>query len=200
MGKVVIAGICGAAVLATSMAARGADLGLRGVTPEPLVAAPANWSGLHIGTHTGAAAGATEFPDVPGLASIFGDRVRTVGSIGGVQVGYDHQFDWLVFGIEADVSAAGLDGTNTCFAFSGNFSSANCRSRIDVLGSVTGRLGWAAGGDGRTLLYLRGGAAWAHDGTDPAANIQGNGRASGRAGAGGLQVRRARSHRDGILG
>jgi opacity protein-like surface antigen len=166
VGKVVIAGICGAAILATSMAARGADLGLRGVPPELAVAAPANWSGLHIGTHTGAATGATEFPDVPGLASIFGDRVRTIGSIGGVQVGYDHQFNSIVLGIEADVSAAGLDGTNTCFAFSGNFSSANCRARIDALGSVTGRLGWAAGGDGRTLLYLRGGAAWAHDKID----------------------------------
>ena len=159
MGKIVIAGICAAAVLATPMAARGADRGLRGVMPEPPAAAPWNWSGLYVGTHTGAAAGVTEFPDVPGLASIFGDRVRTSGSIAGVQVGYDHQLNSLVLGIEADVSAADLDGTNTCFAFSGDFSSTNCRSHIDALGSVTGRLGWAAGGDGRTLLYLKIGRA-----------------------------------------
>src|ERR1700694_923451 len=106
------------------MAARGADLGLRGVTPEPPVTAPWNWSGLYIGTHTGAAAGVTEFPDVPGLASIFGDRVRTSGPLGGVQGGSDPQLTALVRAIEAKVSAADLDGTNTCFAFSGDFSSA----------------------------------------------------------------------------
>jgi len=63
VGKIVIAGICAAAVLATPMAARGADLGLRGATPEPAAAAPWNWSGLYVGTHTGAAAGVTEFPE-----------------------------------------------------------------------------------------------------------------------------------------
>jgi hypothetical protein len=56
-----------------------------------------------------------------------------------------------VFGFKADVSWTDLDGTNTCFAYSGYYVSANCRVKIDTLGALTGRAAWALPFDGRLV-------------------------------------------------
>jgi opacity protein-like surface antigen len=72
----------------------------------------------------------------------------------------------MVFGVEADANWADLDGTNTCFAFSGFYVSANCHSHTDALGTLTGRLGFVAGPTNRTLLYVKGGAAWENNSID----------------------------------
>src|SRR5262249_40894044 len=47
--------------------------------------------------------------------------------------------------------------------YSGNVVSANCREHIEALGTVTGRLGYAFGEEGRALLYAKGGVAWAQE-------------------------------------
>ncbi len=80
----------------------------------------------------------------------------------GVQAGYNWQAPgspWL-FGIEADVSGVDGDGTNTCLAYSGQFVSANCRIVERAIGSITGRIGRTFGPDGRSLAYIKGGAAF----------------------------------------
>jgi opacity protein-like surface antigen len=87
-----------------------------------------------------------------------------------VQAGANMQYGSLVLGFEGDVSWADLDGTNTCFAFSPSFLSANCRSRVNVLGTLTGRLGIAMGPQGRTLLYGKGGVAYESVDIDAASN------------------------------
>jgi opacity protein-like surface antigen len=132
---------------------------------------PWNWSGGYAGLHIGAASGETEFsgPFGPG---IFGDRVSTPGFFGGGQIGYNWQAPrspW-VFGIEADLSALDSVGTNTCLASSGFFVSANCRVRPDLSATLTGRIGYAAGPDGRTLLYVKGGLAAIRDSITIATN------------------------------
>lgn len=136
------------AALPTAAAAQGAP--------------PFGWSGFYAGVHGGAGLDLANVED-PFGASIFGDTVRTTGLLGGAQAGYNWQFGAAILGLEADASVADMPGTNTCFAYSGFYVSSYCKARIDALGTVTGRLGWALPGDGRTLLYGKGGLAWAHD-------------------------------------
>jgi opacity protein-like surface antigen len=119
-----------------------------------------SWTGFYVGGHVGGGLGSSQFSD-PAGASIYGDTVRSPQALGGAQAGYNWQFpntNWVV-GVEGDVSALTADGTNTCLASSGVFVSANCRVRQNVSGSLTGRVGLAAGNGGRTLIYAKGGLA-----------------------------------------
>jgi outer membrane immunogenic protein len=118
--------------------ASAADLAARPYTKAPVmpVAPIYNWTAFYIGGHVGGAfRGSSD--NVLG-----GSNDGTF--LGGAQVGYDTQFSSNgVFGVEANYSW--LD-TGSNFANRG-------------LGSVTGRLGYTWGGP--TLLYVKGGYAWA---------------------------------------
>jgi opacity protein-like surface antigen len=98
--------------------------------------------------------------------------VRSPGFIGGGQIGFNHQLGSIVFGVEADVSGVSSDGTNTCFAVSGDSVSSNCRVRPDLYTTVTGRIGYAVD---RSLFYVKGGAAWTRGTVDMFNNINPNG-------------------------
>jgi opacity protein-like surface antigen len=129
------------------------------------------WTGFYVGLHVGGAIGTANFAD-PFGSSIFGDTVRTPGFIGGGQIGYNWQVpnsQW-VFGIQTDISGFASEGTNTCFAYSGSAINTTCRVGPQVAGTVTGRVGYAAGPDGRTLVYVKGGFAWAESHVDMALN------------------------------
>lgn len=118
------------------------------------------WSGFYIGGHIGGGFGATRI-DSPFGPSMYGDSIRMPSAFAGVQAGYNWQTSsQFVFGVEADVSAMDADGTNTCLAPSGMLTSFNCRARHEAFGSFTGRIGIAGGADGRSLVYVKGGAAW----------------------------------------
>src|SRR5262249_32981579 len=131
-----------------------------------------NWSGLYIGVHSGAVfSGDTRFAD-PFGRPIYGDRVRTPGWLFGRQLGHNWQAassPW-VLGVEAQISGMDSDGTVTCFAVSGDAIATNCRVRPNVTGTLTGRLGYAVGPQGRTLLYGKGGLAWAYGRIEMAIN------------------------------
>ena len=138
-------------------AAQAADLAPRHSIPREVW----RWTGLYLGAHIGAGWGQSDFNDGTGPV-LYGNDVRTPLVRGGGQFGYNWQAAgsaWML-GAEAELSALGADGTNTCFATSGAISSANCRVRQSALGSLTGRIGHSAGTDGRTLLYAKGGGAW----------------------------------------
>lgn len=124
-----------------------------------------NWTGFYVGTHTGGAVGSADIAD-PFGPSIYGDKVTHPGPLAGFQLGYNRQSGRMVVGLEADVSLADLDGTNTCLAFSGFYVSANCHMKTKAFGSITGRAGWAVGTYGQTLLYGKGGVAWIHNEID----------------------------------
>lgn len=132
---------------------------------------PWSWSGSYIGVHAGAALGFSNVSDPYG-ASIFGDQIRTPGFLLGLQVGHNWQApgsNW-VWGIEGDLSWLDAEGTNTCFAANGLITSSNCRARPDYTGTLTGRLGFATGTAGRTLLYAKGGGAFLHNRLDATTN------------------------------
>jgi opacity protein-like surface antigen len=120
-----------------------------------------SWTGLYLGGHLGGGFGTSQFSD-PAGPSIYGDQVRSPAVIGGGQLGYNWQvpnWNW-VLGIEADASLLRSDGTATCLASSGFFISANCHVIQNSSGSLTGRIGFATGAGGHTLIYAKGGAAW----------------------------------------
>jgi outer membrane immunogenic protein len=126
--------------LGATVPAFAADLAPRTYTKAPAyVPAPIyNWTGFYIGGHVGGAFGGDNNVFDPAFGSSNDGTF-----MGGGQIGYDYQFapNW-VFGIEANYSF--LD-TKSSFANRG-------------LGSVTGRLGYTWG---PTLLYVKGGYAWA---------------------------------------
>jgi len=128
-----------------------------------------SWGGLYIGAHLG---GALEFTDVadPFGASIYGDTVRSPGPIAGGQIGYNWQYGRGLIGLEADANWADLFGTETCFAYSGFYVSANCRADIDAVGTFAARFGWLVGPDNGTLLYGKAGGAWSYSSVDATTN------------------------------
>jgi outer membrane immunogenic protein len=129
------------ALVALAAPASAADMAAR---PYQYTKAPAyepvpyNWTGFYIGGHIGGAFGGDNNILAPGFGS--GNNGKFMG---GVQAGYDYQFapSW-VFGLEANYSF--LD-TGSSFA-------------NRDLGSITGRLGYTWG---PTMLYAKGGYAWA---------------------------------------
>jgi opacity protein-like surface antigen len=142
--------------------------------PPPPAPAFWNWAGLYIGGHVGGALNTTKFSD-PFGASIYGDTVRSPAFLGGAQIGYNWQAPsshW-VFGVEADASLMASDGSNTCFAASAAIVNTTCRVRPQATGTLTGRIGYAFGPAGRTLIYGKGGLAWASDQMDMALNVGG---------------------------
>ncbi len=130
--------------------------------PAPALAADPmryDWSGFYIGAHLGVGLQLSDIAD-PFGASLYGDTARAPGPIAGGQAGYNWQLGRTLLGIEADVSWADFFGTNTCFAYSGFYVSANCVADAHALGTLSGRLGWILGADGGTLLYGKAGGAW----------------------------------------
>jgi outer membrane immunogenic protein len=94
--------------------------------------------------------------------------------LGGGQIGFDWQNGWAVFGIQADADAAGIRGATSCFpevaSIPGVISSQqSCSTKIDALGTVTGRLG---GAFHHTLYYVLAGFAWEHERLENPANIK----------------------------
>jgi opacity protein-like surface antigen len=150
-----------AAMAAMTAAAQAADLP---VTAPPV---PWTWNGIYLGAHIGAGRGRSDFNDGSGPV-IYGNDVHTPAALGGGQIGANWQAPGsaVVFGAEAELSAIGADGTNTCFASSGYYSSSNCRVRQMALGTATGRIGLATGVDGRTLVFGKAGGAWLNEKLD----------------------------------
>lgn len=112
--------------LALSAPAHSADVPIKAV----YMASPApvfNWTGFYIGAHIGY--GRENGSDESGL-------------IYGGQIGYNWQFsrNW-VFGIEGDISGTDI-------------REATIPARVDYLGSIRGRIGYAMN---RTLIYGTGG-------------------------------------------
>ncbi len=150
--------VCAAsAVCVSSATAQAADLGgapRRPVYAEPVTHEPAfSWSGLYIGAHVGYGWSDADwqFADTPGIST---NHSGEGGLLGG-QIGYNIQSGRFVFGVEADMSSAWLDGGTACPnpAF-------NCDHSFNWIASLRGRAGMTVNGN-RTLLYATGGGAWA---------------------------------------
>jgi opacity protein-like surface antigen len=144
------------------MSAKAADLPDAGDQPAVALAAT-NWDGLYFGLHWGYGIGSTQWAAPRGYYAAASDVPATGdsdGLLGGAQIGYDQQYGALLVGIAGDVSAGRLLGQAACGATAGSGGSGDtCGNRTDLLASLTGRLGYAAG---RSLVYVKGGGAYTH--------------------------------------
>jgi len=156
--------------------AHAADLPRKYVKAPVPVAAPFSWTGFYIGAHGGGGWGQNNWQDfidpinpanvTPGPDANY----KVSGAMAGGQIGYNWQTGWTVFGIEADASWADIKGSGnnapqivagvpsggvpTCM----QQQASGCSSKVEALGTITGRVGAAFD---HTLLYMKGGAAWA---------------------------------------
>lgn len=138
----------------------GSSLITKGDQPSflPAIDGPVNWSGFSAGGSVGGLWGHSK----QAQAGIdFNDIERAKPQVAGVyvggQIGYDYQFGNIVVGVAGDAGFANAKGGRGCASdFDGNLF--NCQSNVDALYMATGRVGYAFD---RTLLYVKGGAAFA---------------------------------------
>jgi outer membrane immunogenic protein len=158
--------------LSCARTAAAADLPVAAPVPVPVW----SWTGLYVGSHIGEAWAFKTWESADGFfgpAGPFGPSFipfsangTSSGVFGGMQIGFNLQNGPLVWSIELEGSTADLDGNARCaLAFY------VCNSRIDYMGTLTGRVCYAFD---HVLLYLRGGGAYAHDDYQMTANVVAN--------------------------
>ncbi|PWB92794.1 outer membrane protein [Methylosinus sporium] len=194
----------GALALAIAAApAFAADLPSQKAAPAFVApVAPAfSWTGFYAGVNIGY--GWTDNNNVSGLSS-FGllpvsawsyGASNADGVLGGVQIGYNHQFagTGFVVGLEADFQGADLKGSTGGFGFGLLPSGVTANQRLDWFGTVRGRVGYAvlptllvygtggfAYGEGSTTLSYVDGAGFAALGSE-------NGTRTGWTAGGGVE-------------
>jgi outer membrane immunogenic protein len=148
------------AVLGLSGAAHAADLGHPVKAPAPVPIPYATWQGFYITGLVGAArlnetGHARNYSPADGPCSRYNGScaLSTTGVVGGVEVGYDWQSRYFVYGVAADWTWTGLKKTNTVASGISAFSH---QAKIDWLASFRGRMGLAVDD---TLVYFTGGLA-----------------------------------------
>lgn len=141
--------------------------------PPPVALTPTTWTGAYVGANggygrqdgslvnlfTNDAVGTSLGDSTTASRGTIGD-LDADGWFGGLQAGYNWQAGTLVFGVEADIQGADLNGDRA-----GRFTNPNgtiaidgtASLNIDWFGTVRGRLGAAFG---KTLIYATGGFAY----------------------------------------
>ena len=148
--------IIAAAAVATAVGfgpAMAADMPVKAaVTKAPVIAPLFDWSGWYVGVHAGYGWG-DKFWTEPAIADPVADY-RVDGFLGGVQLGFDRQFNNVLVGVQGDLSWSGIDGSGLGISDPDE----GFATRVKRIATLTARLGYVAN---RSLLYVKGGAAWA---------------------------------------
>jgi outer membrane immunogenic protein len=110
------------------------------------------WQGFYIGVEGGGGWGRSEQSDATGSS---GHYNVSGGLIGGT-LGYNWEFNNVVLGLEGDGSWADIDGSTGGVGGSCGGGGGYCSAKLDALGTVRGRLGYAFGS---VLPYITGGLA-----------------------------------------
>lgn len=140
------AGLLAAAVASPSFAA---DLP-RAAYKSPLSVAPFSWSGFYVGINGGYGWGKSNWTIV-GTGLSTGNFNTSGGLIGGT-IGYNLQTGSLVLGLEGDLDASWIKGTDTATC-----GTPGCETKNSWLGTARGRIGYAWD---RWLPFITGGAAF----------------------------------------
>jgi outer membrane immunogenic protein len=144
------------ALVAMAVSASAADLPRKAPPPPAPPPAPVyNWNGFYIGIMGGYGWSERVGVDVAGFD--FGGSGNLRGGFVGGTFGYNYQPVGTPFllGIEVDAAWANINASRSAAALG---VVATVEDKIDAIGSVTGRLGYAWGPG---LLYVKGGWAWA---------------------------------------
>jgi outer membrane immunogenic protein len=135
-------------------------------TKEPLAPLPIpfTWTGFYLGGHAGYGWGSKTFLDNYPTPDLELDADTGFGGgVGGLQAGYNYQYNWLVIGAEGDFTWSGAQHSSFgCFTFGNQI----CSAHPEWVSTITGRIGIApppASFFGPSLFYVKGGVAWAND-------------------------------------
>lgn len=151
-------------------------------------AAPYSWTGFYAGGHFGGGLAQKKWNDLtpidPLSAPTFTDNTaqdmgshNATGLLGGIQGGYNWQFAHWILGVEGQYSFADLTGDHqNTVALGGSVNLgagttlseigtqvATLATRVDGIGTIAGRVGFASDSIDRTMFYVKGGAAYARD-------------------------------------
>jgi outer membrane immunogenic protein len=147
--------LAAASVSLIAVTAQAADLPSSKMAPVAPMFLAYNWTGFYVGIQGGYQWGrdrTVEFVTATGAATGFNTGFRPNGFVGGLHVGYNHQINQFVVGLEGDVELSGYDGGYRLGNGNGT------RFKSDWQGSLRGRVGVAFD---RLLVYVTGGVAFA---------------------------------------
>ncbi|MDR0254107.1 MAG: porin family protein [Brucellaceae bacterium] len=139
-----------AALLLSSTSAFAADAIVYN-EPAPVVADTFSWTGGYIGLNAGYAGGQNKLNVYDGLSA----KDNSNGFLGGIQAGYNWQFDQTIVGIETDFQGAGLK-SKAELSFNGQSEAAE--AKINWFGTTRVRLGYTP--VDRFMVYATGGVAY----------------------------------------
>ena len=155
LGVIGVASVIAGPVLA-------ADLGTKPIYKAPVLAPVFSWTGWYIGGNAGY--GWSENTNTAVFTNYGWDappnpNSKPKGFIGGGQIGYDWQVTNWVWGLVADFQGTDIKDSVTAFSISreGIPQTKSLTEKLDFLGTVRGRLGWAAN---NWLFYGSGGLAY----------------------------------------
>jgi outer membrane immunogenic protein len=157
-----------AVALASAMVpAAAADLAVEPIYRPAVVVF--RWTGVYLGAHAGGGSGsasehAQDFT-FGGLHYVpIPATITPKGWLAGGTLGANYQIESWVIGIEGQASWTNLNGSTPCsmqtVPASPPVGTASCTTKLDAMGTVAVRLGWAFD---HLLLYGKGGAAWTNN-------------------------------------
>jgi outer membrane immunogenic protein len=148
-------------LLGTTMLAGLLIAGAAQAADMPLKAAPRavdtfSWTGFYVGAHVGGTWGTVESALVDDRGFSLPISSHTInGFVAGGQAGYNLQVSpWLVLGVEGQVSWTDASGRTPCAPL----SILGCSTDVNWVATLAGRVGFTRG---HTMLYVKGGVAWA---------------------------------------
>jgi outer membrane immunogenic protein len=145
---------------------------MKQVAPAPAPTCDFTWTGFYLGGNAGYGWGHanTDFEPLPDATTFANLAPQTRhpdpdGFIGGGQLGFNYQWNWLVLGVETDFQGTDIEGNDKIEPFAG-FTAPPANSdafleaheRLQWLGTARGRVGFAP--MCRLLFYATGGLAY----------------------------------------
>jgi outer membrane immunogenic protein len=157
MNRLLLASVAVVALAAPSFAA---DLPARPYTKAPAAApVPYNWTGFYIGGFGGYSWAGKVRGDNTDFDDDGADEIAAAptikGGFGGGTLGYNWQMpgSQFVVGLEGELAGASIK-----FSFADPADGSSMSYKVNMFGSVTGRVGYAVND---LLIYAKGGYAWA---------------------------------------
>lgn len=162
------------AVTALSLAwvshSSAADMPIKASPAAPLATAP-SWTGFYLGANVGYGWSntAVQIAGTPPFDAFVGPAIDPTiasdpkGVLGGLQAGYNFQYDAIVLGVETDLDWSGIRKNQTDAhgdpGFPGTLFTTSGDQKLDLFGTLRGRLGWTFD---NLLIYGTGGLAYGH--------------------------------------
>ena len=147
--------------------AQAADVAVEEVVVAPVAEPAPTWDGVFGGIHVGYGWTGTTLNRDATVFGPFGPQDFSIGNdpdgvLGGLQLGYNRQYNQFVLGVIGDFSLTGMQDTGV---YSGLVNTDFWDTDYEWIATIRGRAGWLLNND-NTLIYGHGGVAFADVSTD----------------------------------